>query len=897
PSQLRRDAWSELETTMERLADESTRDSALVQAATEWFETLDLLEGYFTFPGKLRYAALRQCFAAGEYSRVAQDMQTMVRYALALEDPTFGHVLNGETDPRAGAAPDSLPFTVLIVDSGIDAEEEALLNAAVRAGRMASDEFVYDVLVVPSFEDAIVAVLLNHDIQACVIRSNVDTHREGSFPLLGSFVQDFVASRPADEEMGPWLGEVIGELRPELDLYLSTNVAIDRIEDKVHERFRRVFYVHEDMTELHMTILDGIRDRYSTPFFDALLTYAQRPTGVFHALPVARGNSLFRSQWMRDMTEFYGRNIFMAETSATTGGLDSLLDPHGPIKEAQAKAARTFGAKRTYWVTNGTSTANKIVVQSQVEPGDIVLIDRNCHKSHHYAMVLGGGCPVYLDSFQVEYLSCYGGVSLHTIKSQLLQLKRAGRLDRVKMLLLTNCTFDGYVYNVRDVMEQVLAIKPDIVFLWDEAWFQFARLHPLYRQRTGMKCADELRKRYDSADYRADYARWKAAFDELNPDDDATWLENTLMPDPDSVRIRVYATHSTHKSLSSLRQGSMIQVWDQDFAAKSEEAFLEAYMTHTSTSPNYQILASLDLARRQVDLEGYALMENAIQSAMAVRTAVNSDPRLNRYFHCPGPTEMIPSEYRPSGFSSYDEGSIEDSEPELAKLEQAWRGDEFVLDPTRVTLYLAQTGIDGYTFRNDWLMAKHDIQVNKTSLNSVLFQTNIGTTFSSVAYLKEVLLRIADELDALRSDASNVEARLHRAAVERLTSDLPPLPDFSEFHEAFRPNQATPEGDMRTPFFLAYNEDNIEYLRIVTGEVDNAMASGRRLVAARFVIPYPPGFPVLVPGQVVSEDILAFMKKLDITEIHGYREELGLPVFTQQALEDAMNKTRASAEG
>ena len=885
PAQLRRDAWSRLVTVIDRLAKSDARPPALVQAANEQFETLDLLENYFTFPGKLRYAALRQAFAAGEFAHLDHDVQEIVRYTLALEDPQMGRVLEGETDPRAGAAPDALPFTVLIVDATIDAETEAQLNAEIRAGRMGGDEFVYDALVVPSFEDALVAILLNHEIQACVIRSNVEVSRDGSLPLLGQFVRDLVDSRPADEDLGPWLGEVIGELRPELDLYLFTNVAIDRIEDKVHRRFRRVFYVHEDLTELHMTILDGVRDRYSTPFFDALRTFAQRPTGVFHALPVARGNSLFRSRWLRDMTEFYGRNIFMAETSATTGGLDSLLDPHGPIKEAQQKAARTFGAKRTYWVTNGTSTANKIVVQSQVEPGDIVLIDRNCHKSHHYAMVLGGGCPVYLDSFQVEYLSCYGGVPLRTIKSHLLDLKKAGRLDRVKMLLLTNCTFDGYVYNVHEVMEQVLAIKPDIVFLWDEAWFQFARLNPLYRQRTGMECAAKLRKRYDSAEYRQEYEHWKADFDALDPADDATWLDNALMPDPDAVRIRVYATHSTHKSLSSLRQGSMIQVWDQDFAAKSEEAFLEAYMTHTSTSPNYQILASLDLARRQVDLEGYAMMEGAIQSAMAVRSAVNSDPRLNRYFSCPGPAEMIPIQYRPSGITAYAEETAADPDSEFAKIEQAWSTDEFVLDPTRVTLYLAQTGIDGYTFRNDWLMAKHDIQVNKTSLNSVLFLTNIGTTFSSVAYLKEVLLRIADELDAIRDDASHVQARLHRAAVARLTSELPPLPDFSEFHEAFRPSPATPEGDMRTPFFLAYNEDNIEYLRIADGEVDDAMASGRRLVAARFVIPYPPGFPILVPGQVVSADILAFMKKLDITEIHGYREELGLPVFTQQALE------------
>ena len=113
-----------------------------------------------------------------------------------------------------------------------------------------------------------------------------------------------------------------------------------------------------------------------------------------------------------------------------------------------------------------------------VEPGDLVLIDRDCHKSHHYGMVLSGAYPVYLDSYPIEEYSMYGAVPLEHIKEKLLQLKAAGRLDKVKMLLLTNCTFDGLVYNVERVMEEVLAIKPDIIFLWDEAWFAFAGFTP-----------------------------------------------------------------------------------------------------------------------------------------------------------------------------------------------------------------------------------------------------------------------------------------------------------------------------------------------------------------------------------------------------------------------------------
>ena len=192
------------------------------------------------------------------------------------------------------------------------------------------------------------------------------------------------------------------------------------------------------------------------------------------------------------MGEFYGINLFLAESSATTGGLDSMLEPTGNIKKAQEDAARAFGADHVFFVTNGTSTSNKMVVQALVAPGDIVIVDRNCHKSHHYGMVLGGGQPLYVEAFPLTAYSMYGAVSLKTIKTALLDLKAEGRLDRLRMLDLTNCTFDGHMYNVRRVMEECLAIKPDLIFLWDEAWSGFAHWSPFLRPRTAMGAAAAL---------------------------------------------------------------------------------------------------------------------------------------------------------------------------------------------------------------------------------------------------------------------------------------------------------------------------------------------------------------------------------------------------------------------
>src|SRR6202042_1482377 len=389
-------------------------------------------------------------------------------------------------------------------------------------------------------------------------------------------------------------------------------------------------------------------------------------------------------------------DVFMAETSATCGGLDSLLEPTGPLREAQQLAAEAYGSRHTYFVTNGTSTANKIVTQALVAPGDIVLLDRNCHQSHHYGMMMAGANVVYLEAYPLNDYSMYGAVPLREIKSKLLGLKRAGKLDRVKMMSLTNCTFDGIVYDVERVMEECLAIKPDLVFLWDEAWFAFARFHPVYRPRTAMRAARTLLDELRQPGYRRRYQEHADELARQQPDDTAL-LDTELLPDPARARVRVYATQSTHKTLTSLRQGSMIHVFDQDFGQKVEETFHEAYMAHTSTSPNYQILASLDLGRRQAALEGFELVQKQIENAMRLRDAVDNHPLLSKYRRRRPPAALPRAEYRASG-------TPQPLRSGLKNMIKAWDTDEFVLDPSRVTIYIGATGIEGDTFKRRHLM-------------------------------------------------------------------------------------------------------------------------------------------------------------------------------------------------
>ena len=888
--QLRSDRWSALREAVDGLSHLGPEDAGaakLARRAEELFEALTPIEMYWAFPGLAAFDHMRRQLDHRSWENLAFSVRRVIRaltsgayrrrtITLARDDSDAEEIEDEATLPIEARALARPYFEVLLVDE-MGEHQERWLRASLARMRRTEDAFIYEPVVVPSLEDALIGILFNHNIQAVVVRPGLSLKSRNTLSILTKHLnrigdEDLDALTPG--EYGPELCRLIARVRPELDAYLITDRSVEDIAGRDLGGCRRVFYNQEDFLELHLNILRGVAARQKTPFFTALKEYSKQPTGVFHAMPISRGKSILRSHWIQDMGAFYGPNIFLAETSATSGGLDSLLEPHGTIKEAQELAARAFGAKQTFFATNGTSTCNKIVVQALVRPGDIVLVDRDCHKSHHYGMVLAGAQVVYLDSYPLNAYSMYGAVPLAEIKHKLLQLKAAGKLDRVRMLLLTNCTFDGVVYNVERVMEECLAIKPDLVFLWDEAWFAFARFGPTYRTRTAMNAAKNLRRRLHGPELAK---AWEKQQKKLKGADDATLIKTRLVPPP-TARVRVYATQSTHKTLTALRQGSMIHVRDQDFKGEVEQAFHEAYMTHTSTSPNYQIIASLDVGRRQVELEGFEFVQRQVEAAMSMRRAIATHPLLQKYFKVLTAGDMIPEKYRESGISSYY-----DPEQGWADIWDCWASDEFVLDATRVTMAVGGTGWDGDTFKTQILMDKYGIQINKTSRNTVLFMTNIGTTRSSVAYLIEVLVEIAKELDDLLDDASKMEKRAFERRVKSLMVDLPPLPDFSRFHDAFRADRETPEGDIRAAFFLAYDEDNCDYLEL-DGSVKTAMESGRELVSASFIIPYPPGFPILVPGQVISPEILAFMRALDVSEIHGYRPDLGLRVFTDEAM-------------
>jgi arginine decarboxylase len=363
-----------------------------------------------------------------------------------------------------------------------------------------------------------------------------------------------------------------------------------------------------------------------------------------------------------------------------------------------------------------------------------------------------------------------------------------------------------------------------------------------------------------------------------NPSDQAL-LETRLIPDPRKVRLRVYQTNSTHKSMSAIRQGSMLLVKDVDFHTV-EAQFHEAVFTHASTSPNQQLIASLDVARRQMELEGYGLVMNAIEIALAIRSAVNSHPLISKYFRILGADAMIPEAYRQSGFTDYLAPGAN-----WATVVRAMREDEFYLDPTRMTLVCGTAGFDGTQFKG-LLASEYEIQFNKTSRNSVLLQSNINNTRSDGAHLIRVLVEICNGIEERLAAGGQAEQAAFAARVKSLMTDVPDLPNFSHFHEVFRGDagRESPEGDMRSAFFAAYHPAMCEYVPLFASECNRRLKEGPEMVSANFVIPYPPGFPIMVPGQVITQETIDFMRKLDVKEIHGYERARGLKLLKPDAV-------------
>src|SRR5689334_9406114 len=318
------------------------------------------------------------------------------------------------------------------------------------------------------------------------------------------------------------------------------------------------------------------------PLAAALMKFTQEYEYSWHTPGHAGGTAFLKSPVGRIFFDYFGENLLRSDLSISVGALGSLLDHTGPIGEHEKYAARVFGAHRTYCVTNGSSTANRVIMTAAVARDQIALCDRNCHKSIEHGLVMTGGIPTYLVPLRNRY-GIIGPVPPAQLSAAAIDqsirsnpLVRNGAERRAVYAVLTNSTYDGLRYDARRV-EALLGESVDRIH-FDEAWYAYARFNPLYRDRHAMH------------------------------GDPAGHTGPT-----------VFATHSTHKLLAALSQASLLHVRDGR-GAIPHERFNESFLMHASTSPLYPIIVSNDVTAAMMDGPGgRALTAESIEEAVAFR--------------------------------------------------------------------------------------------------------------------------------------------------------------------------------------------------------------------------------------------------------------------------------------
>ena len=546
------------------------------------------------------------------------------------------------------------------------------------------------------------------------------------------------------------LVQKITALRPELDLYiLIEKEKEDQVVDALFaEAVDGYFYREErDFRGIYRILNAQIAERARTPFYDALRAYVLAAKDAWHTPGHSSGDSMRGSPWVNEFYEFMGEHVFDADLSVSVKALDSLMEPTGVIAEAQQMAAKAFGARKTFFATNGTSTANKVILQTLIAPGEKLLLDRNCHKSVHHGVVLSGARPIYLDSSINRKYGVFGPVPKATI------LRAIEDHPDAQLLVLTSCTYDGLRYDLRPIVEAAHA--HNIKVLIDEAWFSHARFHPDLRPTALEAGAD-------------------------------------------------YVTQSAHKTLSAFSQAALIHVNDGGF---KEHLFRENFNMHTSTSPMYSMIASLDVGRKQAVLEGYKLLERTLMLADELRQQINST----------GAFRVL---------------ELDDLLPDEVK------DDHILLDPTKITVDISSCGLTVDELQQE-LFTRFNITVEKSTFNTITLLLTIGTTRSKCSRLYDALMRIAREKRAPR--------RLYRT---------PDIPGFTEL--IYLPRDAYYCGGELMPLL----DDN---------DQPNANLVGR--TCADQIVPYPPGIPVLVPGQLITESIveylIRYLRVQNKVELHG----------------------------
>ncbi|MCY1496534.1 Biodegradative arginine decarboxylase [compost metagenome] len=565
------------------------------------------------------------------------------------------------------------------------------------------------------------------------------------------------------------------------------------------------------------------------PFFRALVEHTAQSNYSWHTPGHGGGVAYRKSPVGQAFHQFFGENTLRSDLSVSVPELGSLLDHTGPLAEAEARAAHNFGADHTFFVINGTSTANKIVWHSMVGRDDLVLVDRNCHKSILHSIIMTGAIPLYLTPERNE-LGIIGPIPLSEFSRESIQAKIAasplakGREPKVKLAVVTNSTYDGLCYNA-ELIKQALGDSVGVLH-FDEAWYAYAAFHEFYAGRYGMCTRRE----------------------EHSP--------------------LVFTTHSTHKLLAAFSQASMIHVQDGGARQLDRHRFNEAFMMHISTSPQYGIIASLDVASAMMEgPAGRSLIQETFDEALRFRRAL-ANVRENQ-----AAGDWWFSIWQPPLAEGADAVLTTDW---LLRGDADWHGfgevaDDYVLlDPIKVTLITPGLSADGKLGEQGIPAAvvskflwERGLVVEKTGLYSFLVLFSMGITKGKWSTLLTELLEFKRGYDANQplTEALPSIATAHGAHYAGMG-----LRDLCDALHACYRKSATPKAlrSMYTTLPELAMKPADAYDKLVRGEVEAVpldRLQGR--IAAVMLVPYPPGIPLIMPGERFTVETRAIIDYLE----------------------------------
>ena len=589
------------------------------------------------------------------------------------------------------------------------------------------------------------------------------------------------------------------------------------------------------------------------PFLKALLDYAEDGSYSWHCPGHSGGVAFLKSPVGQIFHQFFGENMLRADVCNAVEELGQLLDHNGAIGASERNAARIFNADHCFFVTNGTSTSNKIVWHHAVAPGDVVVVDRNCHKSILHSIVMTGAIPVFLRPTR-NHFGIIGPIArsefdIETIREKIRKHPLLSHLDadtvKPRVLTLTQSTYDGIIYDTQVIKNAVDGYVEVLHF--DEAWIPHAAFHPFYGQFHAM---------------------------------------GKNRPRPQETLV--FSTQSTHKLLAGLSQASHVLAQDSVTRSLDRHLFNEAYLMHTSTSPQYAIIASCDVAAAMMEPPGgTALVEESICEAMDFRRAMRKVSKeygeSDWWFKVWGPDNLP------------DEG-IGERDDWILRSDAEWHGfgklstNFNMLDPVKATVVTPGLDISG-TFAEQGIpaalvskyLAEHGVVVEKTGLYSFFILFTIGITKGRWNTLLTALQQFKDDYDRnqpmwrILPDFCKTQPTYERMGLRDLCQQI---------HQAYR------KYDLARLTTEVYLSDMIPalkpsdaYAKMAHGDIERVgidELEGR--VTGVLLTPYPPGIPLLIPGERFNSRIveyLQFAREFNArfpgfeTYVHGLAQDIG----------------------